>query len=257
MRQAIFVLYLLWSGTASAQPNPSVDEAAARVHFEAGNRFYHASQWDDAIAAYTRALELAPLAGRGEIYWNIARSHDLAGRLPEAIQAYNRYLSFNPPEADVQATERHVNELYARIQSQRPTPPRVEPAPTTPRPRVRVGTHRLRPVPSRPGWLFGRRFTWVAGGTSLALGIGAGIAWLLTSASYDDLANSCGATRAGCSSGDVNGVRTGVLATNVLLVGAGLALAAAAALFIIEGDLGEESPRSSASIGKLSYGLTW
>lgn len=263
MRSAVFMLFLVSSGTVSAQPSPAVDARAARIQFMAGNRFYNQGQWDEAVGAFTRALELAPLATRDEIYWNIARCHERAGRLHEAIAGYNRYLSFNPPEAAVQRTEQHMTELYARIQSQRstPLPPRVEPPPAkAPRPSVRVVTHRPRPVPLRPGWLLGRRFTWVAGGTSLALGIGAGVAWILTSSSYGDLADTCGASRAGCSSSDVNGVRTGVLATNVLLVGAGLTLAAAAALFAIEGDLGEQPSQEAAirlSLAPSGVGLVW
>lgn len=89
-----------------------------------------------------------------------------------------------------------------------------------------------RPAPPPPPRR--RKWTWIAAGAAGVLSVAAIVTFARTKSKYDDLADSCGATPEGCASGDVDGVQSGVLATNVL-IGAGAAAAVGAvALWFLE-----------------------
>jgi hypothetical protein len=75
--------------------------------------------------------------------------------------------------------------------------------------------------PPLPRWL-----PWVGVAATVALGTGATLSGLAASHHYDDLRSSCGATAAGCSSAQIDDVRSRARTTNLLWAGAGVLAAA-------------------------------
>jgi len=88
------------------------------------------------------------------------------------------------------------------------------------------------------GWWLGRRWTWVAGGATVALtGAAAIVGWTMQSR-FDDLKSSCGKNsplQTGCSDGDIDSLHTRKLTANVLWGLAGAAAVTTGVLFFVEG----------------------
>ncbi len=75
--------------------------------------------------------------------------------------------------------------------------------------------------PPLPRWL-----PWAGFAATLALGAGATVSGISASRHYDDLHNSCGATPTGCSSAQIDDVRSRARTSTLLWVGAGVMAAA-------------------------------
>ena len=75
--------------------------------------------------------------------------------------------------------------------------------------------------PPLPRWL-----PWTGLAATLALGAGATVSGISASHHYNDLHNSCGATPTGCSSAQIDDVRSRARTTTLLWVGAGVMAAA-------------------------------
>jgi iron complex outermembrane receptor protein len=68
----------------------------ARRHFRAGMSLIAQKQYDQGIAELEAAYAIKP---HPNVLFNIARAYQDAGRLPQALDAYRRYLASNPPDA--------------------------------------------------------------------------------------------------------------------------------------------------------------
>ena len=101
----------------------------------------------------------------------------------------------------------------------------------------------LRPSPAPDaardgGWWLGRKWTWVAAGSTVLLAAGAVTAGLVMQSKFNGLDKSCGSSSAahlGCSDGDVAAVRSLEVTANVLWGIAGAAAGATGVLFYWEG----------------------
>jgi hypothetical protein len=76
-------------------------------------------------------------------------------------------------------------------------------------------------APPLPRWL-----PWVGVVATLAVGTGATLSGLAATHRYDELRSSCGATAAGCSSAQIDDVRSRARTTNLLWAGTGVVAAA-------------------------------
>ena len=105
------------------------------------------------------------------------------------------------------------------------------------------------------GWWLGRKWTWVAAGSTVVLGVGAIIAGTMMQSKFEDLRNSCGrlsTNRTGCSQSDIDSV---TLRKNTANVFWGLTAAAAVttgALFYFEGRPVTVAPMVGAVTGLLA-----
>ena len=84
-----------------------------------------------------------------------------------------------------------------------------------------------RPSGASEGWWLGRKWTWVAAGSTVLLAVGAVTAGLLMDSKFDSLRSSCGAgnpARPGCTQGQIDSVSSRETIANVFW---GLAAAAA------------------------------
>lgn len=104
------------------------------------------------------------------------------------------------------------------------------------------------------GWMLGRKWTWIAAGSTVAFATGAIIAGLSMQSKFDDLRSSCGKGSAdfkGCRSSDLDGLDTRRNLANVFW---GLTAAAAVttgALFYIEGRPLRVAPMAGSAVGLL------
>jgi hypothetical protein len=88
------------------------------------------------------------------------------------------------------------------------------------------------------GWWLGRKWTWVAAGSTVVFAGGATIAGLMMQSKFDDLRNSCGrlsTSTTGCSPSDVDAVTLRKNMANVFWGLTAVAAVATGALFYFEG----------------------
>jgi outer membrane receptor protein involved in Fe transport len=110
---------------------PSVAFADSRVeakrHFRTGMTLINEGKYEDGIAELLEAYAIKP---HPNVLYNVARAYQNAGRIPDAIDYYRRYLATNPADAPtVQVTVERL-EAYSRQPTVTPPPPAPPPAPT-------------------------------------------------------------------------------------------------------------------------------
>jgi hypothetical protein len=109
-----------------------------------------------------------------------------------------------------------------------------------------------RPSGASEGWWLGRKWTWVAAGSTVLLAVGAITAGTLMDSKFDSLRSSCGAgnpARPGCTQSQIDSVSTRETMTNVFW---GLAAAAAVTtgvLFYFEGQPVTVAPVAGGATG--------
>jgi hypothetical protein len=109
-----------------------------------------------------------------------------------------------------------------------------------------------RPSGASEGWWLGRKWTWVAAGSTVLLAVGAITAGTLMDSKFDSLRSSCGAgnpARPGCTQSQIDSVNSRQTAANVLW---GLTAAAAVttgALFYFEGNPVTVAPVAGGTTG--------
>jgi hypothetical protein len=104
------------------------------------------------------------------------------------------------------------------------------------------------------GWWLGRKWTWVAAGSTVLLAAGAVTAGLVMQSKFNSLDKSCGSSRGNlsgpaCSEGDVAAVRSLEITANVFWGLAGAAAVATGVLFYWEGRHISVSPLAGGTTG--------
>jgi hypothetical protein len=110
------------------------------------------------------------------------------------------------------------------------------------------------PPDSSPGWWFGRKWTWVAAGSTMALtgaAIGVGLS---VRSRFDELDKSCGrgGTGQGCDEDDIRSLRTRKHLANGLWGAAAAAAVTTGVLFFIEGRRVAVAPMAGETAGLLA-----
>lgn len=77
----------------------SSEPQSAEEHFQAGNAYYQAGQWDQAIAAYQKAIELDP--NLQAAYANLGVTYYQQQQFDLAASQYEKALELNPEDGDV------------------------------------------------------------------------------------------------------------------------------------------------------------
>jgi len=129
--------------------------------------------------------------------------------------------------------------------------PEPETAPPPESPNLDLGTN---PAPSDAsrGWWLGRKWTWVAAGSTLLLAAGAITAGLAMQSRFDSLDKSCGEGapgRPGCSESDISSVHSREIMANVFWGLAGAAAVTTGVLFYLEGRAVRVSPVAGSTTG--------
>jgi tetratricopeptide (TPR) repeat protein len=219
------------------------DIAAARTHWQRGTRLYEVGDYREALDEFKAAHVAKPDPA---FLYNIAQCHRQLGEAEQAITLYKRFLAASPNAPNRAEVERRVVELEDELAARKNTassPVAPSPAqPSTPLPASgAAGSDQLpAAAPSAPAEQATppmvsaarmpepagsslRYLRWVGAGLTVALVGGAIVSGLSASSRFDDLKRTCGATDAGCSSGDIDGLKSQALLTNVLWGAAGVA----------------------------------
>ena len=112
-----------------------------------------------------------------------------------------------------------------------------------------------RPSGAGEGWWLGRKWTWVAAGSTVVLAVGAVTAGLLAQSKFDSLRSSCGAgnpARPGCPQSDIDSVTSRQTMANVFWGLAGAAAVTTAVLFYFEGRPVAVAPMVGGTTGALA-----
>jgi hypothetical protein len=127
---------------------------------------------------------------------------------------------------------------------------------STPSPSVDLQAARPMSPTSSDGWWLGRKWTWVAAGTTVAFVGAAAIAGSMMQSKYDDLRNSCGtaagANWTGCSSSQVSSLDTRKNIANVLWGLSAAATVTTGVLFFVEGHDVTVAPIAGGTTGLLA-----
>jgi hypothetical protein len=129
--------------------------------------------------------------------------------------------------------------------------PLVQPAPMAQSP-VEVAT--MPPPESGQGWWLGRKWTWVAAGSTVLLAGAAIGVGLSVNSRFDELDGSCGAggTGKGCDDGDITSLRTRKYLANALWGMTAAAAVTTGVLFFVEGRRVSVTPMAGETTGMLA-----
>lgn len=95
MLRVLFVVTLI-GATALAGKKPDPDEQRARVLFADGQKAYDVGEFDRALALYSDAYKLKPLAG---FLFNIGQCHRQLGNFERAAFFFGRFIDNSKPDA--------------------------------------------------------------------------------------------------------------------------------------------------------------
>jgi hypothetical protein len=208
---ATLVLVLLTAlalPAGAAEPQAGVGVEQARQTFERAHRAYNLGHWHEAADGFAEAYRMT---GDPILLFDRAQALRQGGRLGEAITAYRAYLREKPDAPNRTEVEQRIHSLEQQLQSERLLGSGDVGNDEAIAPKLDLTSPAPAPVSSRS-----RKWTWVGLGVTAALAGSATVAGLTMRSRYDSLRDTCGQTPAGCSDGDIDGVRTRVRVANLL-----------------------------------------
>jgi hypothetical protein len=228
------------AGSADTSPETVADvrKSVAELQKKLGRIQIDCDTADAEVSVDGKSVGLIPLP---DPIWATPGRHQVTAKHVSAAPAVE--------DADVRAGS--VSTVTMRL-----LPAAVPVATPTPKaaPGVELQTE-SRPGGASEGWWRGKKWTWVAAGSTVLLAAGAITAGLLMDSKLDSLRSSCGAgnpARPGCSQSDIDSVNSRQTAANVLW---GLTAAAAVttgALFYFEGRPVTVAPVAGGTPGVLA-----
>lgn len=206
-----------------------VEDAVAKMHFEAGRRFYQDGKYHEAAAEFTAGYELTH---RSAFLLNLAQTHRRLGDVEKARSLYRTFLVAEPSSPLVPRVQRLLDQLDGK-DAQAAPPPEVDAPMPSPVPSLAtLPSLPVAPIVAPP--LRPRRWVvaWI-GLTLTALTLGGGIALEAVAASdYQQLRSSCSPF---CSNDQVHGLVVSQDGGAGLLISAGVLAAATVVAFVLEG----------------------
>ena len=183
--RSILVLMTIAGHAQASCPETTGDDATARALYQQGEEAYAAGRYDDALHAFTAALEHS---GRAELYFNLANTYERMGDRPRAADALDQYLECAaPPDADLvrqrarRLRDTVITPLPQPVCTERTDPP--DPILVAPSEAELDDLDASQPDhPSATPWL-------IAGGASLVLA--AGLAYASTTTSPEPACAGC------------------------------------------------------------------
>ncbi len=238
--------FLLESTDAPPDMVTQAKQSVSELRNWLGNLTIKCSVAGPEIALDGRPLGVAPLP---KSLWVMPGSHLVTAKHPD--------YSLTTVTVDVNAGTVHTLALpMQRLAAEEPVAPPESaggPAGLTDAP-VTVATALDAPVQSN-GWWLGRKWTWVAASSSVALAAGAVGFGLSMKSKYDSLNRSCGSDSPGylgCSSGDISSVTWRRNTANVMWGLSAAAAVTAGVLFVVEGHDVAVAPLAGDATGLLA-----
>jgi len=226
----------MFVAVASAQAQDDVpDDGAldeARAVFELGTAAYEEGRFEAALRHFQRSYELTESP---DILFNVGTVADRLREDELALDAYERYLQARPDAEDREHIEGRIRILRGGVEVSDDPDPTNEPSP------IVAAAQPNTPEDADEG---GRLWTWIAGGTAIALGAATAFLWVDANNTYSEWEDRCAAT--GCTRQELDD-SGGPFSQTLGNVFFGLSLAAlgtAVVLFFVEGPSGE--PTSAA-----------
>ncbi len=215
----LFLTLLLVPSVAVAQTASA--KAKAQALLKDGLDLYDRGERTAALEKFQAAYAAFPSP---KLLFNVGQANRDLGRRAEALDAFERFLrdaTDASPETIAEA-RRSVAELRAQtVAAAATTAPNAftatESAPTA--------------APSDSGpkkWL-----VWGGAAATGVFGVAAVVSGISARSRFNDLKSSCGATAAGCSSSQIDGVKSGAARTNLLWALTGVAAAATGIAFYV------------------------
>jgi tetratricopeptide (TPR) repeat protein len=228
---------VLTARLAAAQTYDEKTERA-RAHLKSAIAYYDDGRYEDAAREMNAAYELKPVP---DLQYNLAQCYERLGRLTDAADAYNAYLSGRPDAPDRKNIAARIENLRARAAAAKagaPAPPPVE------KEKVVFKTIVVyREAPPPPG----RAARWAAWGLGvLALGgIATGIAFAVLAANDADAVSKGGnvAVPPVFDTKTQDAGKTDVIVSGVSFGVGALAAAGAVALYLVGNKIDREAPK--------------
>jgi tetratricopeptide (TPR) repeat protein len=206
-------------------------DARAVELFEKSAQAYREGRFQ---AAVELLLEARKLKAEPVLLYNLGRAYEAQGKLPEAVDAYSRYLEEDPGTADRRAIEGRIATMRREIEEKKKRDEAPPPLPAPPQPIVVV------PPPRAPGespwpWL-------VTGAGVVTLGVGIGFGLLASRKEDESKSEPVQATAASLH----EDARSHATIANVTLT-VGAAITVAGAVWLIVRLLSKSSAPSQAA----------
>jgi hypothetical protein len=209
-------------GTSVAQARSGEDLTRAKESFAAGVDAYDQAHYEEALRRFQTAHALSHSPA---LYFNMAACEEHLDHFEAAALLLRQYLIEKPDADDRGNVEVRIQALQQRDEQLKRKMAEAPPATTTTPPAPATVT--ATPEPARKPAL---KATWALVGVTGAIGIAAIGVGAYTVTHHNSLKSGCGATAAGCSTGEVSALKSTAVATDVLI---GLTAAAAVATVVV------------------------
>jgi tetratricopeptide (TPR) repeat protein len=190
------------AGASSARAD-NLDQAKA--YFQAGVEAYDQGKYEVALREFQHAHALSHSPA---LYFNMAACEEHMDHFQAAALLLRQYL-IEKPEADdrsnVELRIKALEERDDRLHKMNEPAPTVKPTPATMTPAATE--------PAKPRL----KYTWVMLGATAAVGAAAIGVGAYTVAHHSDLKNGCGNSAGGCTSSQIDGLKSTAIATDVLI----------------------------------------
>ena len=230
-------------GVTNAQPAPAKpDIAAAKKAFRDGQKLLREKAYGKAIVQFRKAHGITK---DDLVMGQIALAYDKAGDYKAALKAITLYRAALP-RSDRRPVDRLIRRYKRRIRagrSKRLALPTAQPPKRQAPPKVRrlaEPTKTKKPKPKQLDEIEepkrNRFWTWIAVGGTGAFAVTALALGLSAQSEFDELSDRCGPSTSGrCAQGDIDGVKTRAIASDIFWGLTGAAAVTATVLFFWEG----------------------
>ena len=219
MRAVVVGLVVLAAASSARAAGENVEQAKA--YFKAGVDAYDQGKYEVALREFQHAHALSHSPA---LYFNMAGCEEHMDHFQAAGLLLRQYLIEKPDaddKANVELRIKSLEERDERLHKMNEPGPEVKPMPAT-----------LTPVAATEKPKPHLKYTWVMLGVTGVVGVTAIGLGAYTVAHHSDLKNGCGNTATGCTTSQINGLKSTAVATDVL-IGVTAAAAVATVVFAV------------------------
>ena len=247
MRAVVAGLLVLAAASNAHAAGENIEQA--KQYFAAGVEAYDQGKYEVALREFQHAHALSHSPA---LYFNMAACEEHMDHFQAAGLLLRQYLIEKPDADDRQNVELRIKSLEERDERLH----KIEPEPQVkPTPGPATMTTTATPQPEAPRRHL--KYTWVMLGVTAGVGIAAIGVGAYTLAHHDSLKTSCGKTPAGCSTSQIDGLKSTAVATDVLIGVAAAAAIATVAFAIVETRKSPTHARRAADVAFVGNGVTF
>ena len=242
MRGIVAGLLMLAAASAARAAGENMEQAKA--YFGAGVDAYDQGKYEVALREFQHAHALSHSPA---LYFNMAACEEHMDHYQAAALLLRQYLIEKPDADDRANVELRVKSLEERDERLH----KIEPEPTV-KPNAGVT-----PTATAPPAKAHLKYTWVMLGATAAVGAAAIGVGAYTVAHHSDLKNGCGNSVDGCTSSQINGLKSTAIATDVLIGVAAAAAVATVVFAVLETRKGARARSRARKVAFIGNGVTF